>query len=277
MPVRLFVLFLAALVWVTPLRAEPVDVARVIATLRLPETIGVMEEEGLAYGNDLEDELFPGAGGQRWNGLVALIYDRPTMQRRFEAAFAKRLGSDPETLSQIDTFFGSALGQRILQLEIEARRALLDSSIEEAAQVAVDQMRAERDPRLDLLDRFAEANDLIEENVSGALNSNLAFYRGMSEGGAFTGAEMTEEEMLSEVWSQEGDIRAETAGWLYPFLMLAYESVSDEDMETYIAFSQSPAGQAVNRAMFGAFDDVFSTISHDLGRAAAEMLSGQDI
>ena len=85
---------------------------------------------------------------------------------------------------------------------------------------------AERDPRLDLLDRFAEANDLIEENVSGALNSNLAFYRGMSEGGAFTGAEMTEEEMLSEVWSQEDDIRAETAGWLYPFLMLAYESVS---------------------------------------------------
>ena len=30
-------------------------------------------------------------GVQRWNGIVALIYDRATMQRRFEAAFAKRL------------------------------------------------------------------------------------------------------------------------------------------------------------------------------------------
>ena len=277
MPVRIIALFLAALIWVSPLRAESVNVAQVIATMRLQDTIAVMEEEGLAYGNDLEDELFPAAGGARWDGIVALIYDRPTMQKRFEQAFTKRLLLHPETLAAIDAFYGSAMGQRILELEIEARRALLDSAIEDAAKVAIDRMRADRDPRLELLVRFAEANDLIEENVSGALNSNLAFYRGMSDGGAFAGSEMTEEEMLSEVWSQEADIRTETAGWLYPYLMLAYESLPDEDVEAYIAFSQSSAGAAINRAMFGAFDEVFSTISHDLGRAAAEMLSGQDI
>jgi hypothetical protein len=277
MPLRLLASLLVAAVWSFPLYAQPVDAARLIETLRVADTIAVMELEGLAHGNDLEEELFPGVGGARWDRIVALIYDRPTMQQRFGSAFARRIGTDAETLGQIDAFFASELGQRILGLELEARRALLDSTVEQAAEAAVDRMRSDHDPRLVLLERFAEANDLIEENVSGALNANLAFYRGMSEGGAFSGAEMTEDEMLSEVWSQEADIRAETEGWLYPYLLLSYAPLPDADLQAYIDFSQSQAGQTANRAMFGAFDDLFTTISHDLGRAAAEMLSAQDI
>jgi hypothetical protein len=99
----------------------------------------------------------------------------------------------------------------------------------------------------------------------------------MSDGGAFDDAQMTEAEMLADVWSQEPDIRAETEGWLYPFLALAYEPLSDADIEAYLAFSESQAGQAMNAALFAAFDKVFSDISRDLGRAVAEMLSGRDI
>ena len=33
----------------------------------------------------------------------------------------------------------------------------------------------------------------------------------------------------------------------------------------------------MNTAMFAAFDEMFRAISRDLGRAAADMLSGQDI
>ena len=38
--------------------------------------------------------------------------------------------------------------------------------------------------REQMVPEFAEANDLIELNVVGALNSNLAFYRGMADGAA---------------------------------------------------------------------------------------------
>jgi hypothetical protein len=48
-------------------------------------------------------------------------------------------------------------------------------------------------------------------------------------------------------------------------------------MEAYIAFSETPAGATMNAALFAAYDELFGAISHDLGRAAAEMLSGQDI
>lgn len=251
--------------------------ARLVQTLRLPETIAIMQQEGIAYGDTLEAELFPGAGGARWAGIVAVIYDRTTMERRFTEAFLSELGDDPQVLAPVVDFFASDLGQRILGLEIDARRVLLDEAAEEAAEVAFDAMRAANDPRVDLLLAFAQANDLVEQNVAGSLNSNLAFYRGLAEGGAFAGVEMTEADMLAEVWNQEAEVRAETERWLHSYLALAYRPLSDEDLATYTAFSAKPAAARMNAALFVAFDTVFGTISHDLGRAAAEMMAGQDI
>ena len=277
MPVRLLSLLVAVLLSALPLRAQTADPESVLQTLRIPEMIAVMQDEGIAYGADLEDQLFPGAGGARWDGIVAGIYDEPALLQRFQSAFSARLAADPQAMDQIVVFFATDRGQRILSLEIAARRALLDEAAEEAAAVSVDDMRARDDPRLALLERFAAANDLIEQNVSGALNANFAFYQGMSDGGAFDAAKMTEADMLADVWSQEPEIRAETESWLYPFLALAYEPLSDADLQAYLAFSESGASRAMNAAMFAAFDEVFREISRDLGRAAAEMLSGQDI
>jgi len=260
-----------------PAQAQEVTPAAVSKVLRMTEMMDIMQAEGLAYGEQLQEELFPDAGSARWQDMVALIYDAPTMQREFEAVFEAELAAQPEATGLILDFFGSERGQRIVTLEIEARRALLDEAVEEAAQVAVQEMMEANDPRFDLLLEFAEINQLVEENVAGAMNSNLAFYRGMAEGGAFDGAEMTEQEILSDVWTQEPQIRADTEQWLYPFLSLAYQPLSDEDMQAYIAFSETPASGVLNRALFAAFDDVFSRISHDLGRAAAGMLAGQDI
>ncbi|MCA3451750.1 MAG: DUF2059 domain-containing protein [Rhodobacter sp.] len=277
MSVRLPIILVAAFLCALPLRAASADPAALLTTLRIPEMIAVMQDEGIAYGDELEEQLFPGAGGARWDEAVARVYDEPALLERFQSAFAARLAADPQAMDQIAGFFGTDRGQQILILEIGARRALLDEAAEEAAAVSVDDMRARDDPRLALLERFATANDLIEQNVSGALNANFAFYQGMSDGGAFDGAKMTEADMLAEVWAQEPDIRAETESWLYPFLALAYRPLSDADVEAYLAFSESEAGRAMNAAMFAAFDEVFREISRDLGRAAAEILSGQDI
>lgn len=277
MSVRLPIILVAAFLCALPLRAASADPAALLTTLRIPEMIAVMQDEGIAYGDELEEQLFPGAGGARWDQAVARVYDEPALLERFQSAFAARLAADPQAMDQIAGFFGTDRGQQILILEIGARRALLDEAAEEAAAVSVDDMRARDDPRLALLERFATANDLIEQNVSGALNANFAFYQGMSDAGAFDGAKMTEADMLAEVWAQEPDIRAETESWLYPFLALAYKPLSDADVEAYLAFSESGAGRAMNAAMFAAFDEVFREISRDLGRAAAEMLSGQDI
>ncbi|HSF65661.1 MAG TPA: hypothetical protein VLA78_14815 [Paracoccaceae bacterium] len=250
--------------------------AGVSRVLLIPEVIAVMRDEGIEYGLSMESELFPGRGGTDWVRAVDLIYDAATMQRRFEGVLAAELGGDPALVAAIEGFFGTDRGQRILTLEVEARRALMDDAVEDAARARAEEMTAANDPRMAALRRFAEINDLVESNVMGALNANLAFYRGMQEGGAF-GDDMTEEQMLSDVWAQEPDIRSETEDWLYPFLAMAYGPLSDDDLQAYTAFSETAEGRRMNAVLFAAFDAVFVAISRDLGRAAARQLLGQDI
>lgn len=244
--------------------------------LRIGDIIAVVREEGVAYGRSLEDEMFPGRGGPDWHRLVNLVYDEGTMRRRFDAAFAAALQDDPDTVAAAVAFFGDARGQRLVELEIAARKALLDEAAEDAARVTFDTLAADRDPRVALLRRFVAANDLVESNVMGALNANLAFYRGMAEAGGL-GEDMSESDMLADVWGQEADIRAETERWLFPYLALAYAPANDADLEAYIAFSETVAGKRLNAALFSSFDAVFGAISLDLGRATARQMMGEEI
>lgn len=252
------------------------DVQGLLATLKMDEILAVMREEGLKYGQSLEDDMFPGRGGDRWQAVVGLIYDTERMRATFAKGLERELGASPEVIAAAQAFFGSATGQEALKLEIEARRALLDNAAEDAAKIAWEDMLAKGDARVSRIERFAAANDLIESNVMGALNANLAFYRGLAETGAFP-EEMTEDQMLADVWGQEAEVRADTEDWLFPFLSLAYQPMSDADLDAYIAFSETPAGKALNAALFAAFDKVFIEISQDLGRGVARQLQGEDI
>ena len=259
--------------------APAVSAARVSAVtdmMMMADIMSVMRDEGLEYGKTLATEMFPDKGGAQWDAVVALIYDPATMRSRFDAALMESFAGADSELDQIEAFFGSDRGQTILRLEIEARRALMDDDVEDAAKLAWQDMSAEGGARVDRLTRFAEANDLIESNVMGAMNANLAFYRGMSESGVFP-QEMTEDQMLSDVWGQEPAVRVETTDWLFPFLSLAYQPLSDEDLDAYVAFSETEAGQKLNAALFAAYDVVFTQISYDLGRAAASQMQGEDI
>jgi len=252
------------------------NLMRLTDVLLIDEIIGVMRDEGIDYGNQMEQELFARRGGGSWARDVNLIYDPVVMRRQFDAAFTADLAGDPAAVAAILSFFSSAPGQKIPALEVEARRVLIDPSVEDAAKATVEDMRGKGDLRIVALQRFAEVNDLIELNVSGALNSNLAFFQGLTEAGG-PGDKMTEDQMLSEVWAQEPAIREETEGWLFPYLALAYGPLSNDELEAYVAFSATKPGQKLNQALFAAFDEVFTTASRDLGRAAGRQLLGEDI
>jgi Uncharacterized protein conserved in bacteria (DUF2059) len=259
---------------VDPVMAE--RLAKLSVTMQIGPIIDVMQQEGVTHGETLATDMFPDGGDSRWGQVVAGIYDAQGMKDVFNARFARELAGDPEAVAAIEDFFGSERGQRILTLEVSARRALLDEAVEDAAKVAAADMAQDMDPRLALLQDFALAGDLIEMNVAGAMNANLAFYKGMAESGAF-GNTMTEDQILSDVWGQEPEVRANTEEWLFPYLAMAYQPLSDEDLEAYTAFWESAAGKRLNTALFASFDVVFTDISRDLGRAAARQMQGDDI
>lgn len=242
--------------------------------LGLPEIVEIMREEGLDYGATIESDLFPERGGDGWRDTVSRIYDEETMNDTMRSRIAADL--DEVDVAPLLEFFESERGRRIVGLEISARRALLDPDVEDAAEVAAAELREDDPARFGLLEEFVEVNDLVESNVMGAMNSNYAFYMGLMEGGAFGGG-LTESDILSDVWAQEAEIRADTEDWVYSYLALAYDPLPDEDIAAYVDISRTDAGRALNRALFAAFDELFMSISEGLGYGAAGFMVGEDI
>ncbi len=257
--------------------AAQVSAARIAGlydALGLPEVVQIMREEGLRYGGTIETQMFPGGGGAAWQAVVAEIYDAAAMDRLVRTRMAEAM---PEAaIEASEAFFRSGRGQRIVALEVSARRAMLDPGVDADARAAADAMRRDGSPRVDLVGRFADVNQLVEQNVAGALNANLAFYQGLDAGGGFPDG-MTESDMLAEVWSQEPAVRTDTEDWVYAYLLLAYAPLTDEDLAAYVDFSGTEAGRALNRALFGAFDGMFVGISRNLGRAAARFVGSQPL
>lgn len=242
--------------------------------LGLPEMVEIMREEGIVYGAEIGADLFDGRVTGEWTALVSNIYDADRMGDQVRAVLAQEI--DPESVEDILAFFSSEPGRTIIELEVAGRRALLDDAVEEAASEAAALASADETDRYQLVERFVATNDLIETNVVGAMNSNYAFYIGLADGGAL-GDQLTEDQILADVWSQEPEIRRNTTEWVYTFLMLSYQPLEDADLETYIAFSESDAGQDLNQALFTAFDGVFESISRALGLGSARFMVAEDI
>lgn len=256
--------------------AAEISVTTLSEVMQLPALFAVLRQEGLDYGATLEKDMFPGGGGPGWKAAVDALYDDKALLADFNAVLDAELAKDPALLAEIIAFYQGKTGLRIASLEVEARRAFLDEASEEAARVAAEDRAAARDPKVKLLERFITAGDMVEMNVAGALSGNLAFMQGMSNAGAY-GQPMPEADLMGEVWAQEQQIRNDTTSWLHAYLGLAYEPLSEREMQDYVDFMESPAGQRLNAALFLAFDQVFRQLSYDLGLAAGTAMLGQDI
>ncbi len=253
------------------LRADEAGFERLWQALGMPSLIAIMQDEGLAQTEQLAFDYLPYPPGEGWAALSARIYDTVKMETGMHAAFQAALGEGP--LDPLVTFFDSAVGKKIVALEIATRLDFLDPAVEETAQQAI------RDPgfdqaRLALIDTYIEVNDLVEMNVTGALNSNYNFFRGLSEGGAL---DLSESDMLTEVWSQEDATRSDTKDWLRAFLSASYAKLSDQELSAYIELSRSRDGKRLNRALFEGFAVIYDDIYFALGLAIADQMRAQEL
>ena len=254
--------------------ATETEIDALFTALALPEIVDVMHEEGLVYSATLGEEMLPIAAANDWAVAARSIYDAQTMLDDVRAAFEAELQGDD--VDAMLAFFTSDAGSKIIALEVSARRAMLDEAVEEAStEAAVAQMQDQTSRYLMVKD-FVDANDLIESNVVGSLNSSYAFYTGLIDGGAMP-AEVTRDTALQDVWAQEADIRASTTEWIYSFLLLAYQPLTDAELETYLAFSGTDAGQQLTSALFFAFDGMFEDISRALGLNISRLMLTQEL
>ena len=260
-----------------PVFAQDTDDAKVDAlfdALGLPRMLLIMQEEGQEYGVTIGADLFPGGDGAAWAAAVNQIYDAEMMYEEVRGAFGEALEGDD--IDAMLMFYTSEPGETIVELEVSARRALLDDAVEAAAKDNAAIARADETPRYLMVRDFVDANDLIESNVTGALNSNYAFYMGLIDGGAAMPG-ITPDTALQDVWAQEPEIRSSTTEWVFSFLLMAYQPLSDDDMATYLAFSETEPGRDINSALFESFNGMFDDISRSLGLAASRFMVSQEL
>lgn len=257
-----------------PLGAEETqgDVERLMAALQFGDVVEIMRDEGLDYADTLARDMLPGGATQAWTGAVATIYDADRMEATVRGHFVESFG-DTETGGLI-AFFTEGPGVEFIRLENSARRAMIDDGVEAAARDAARAAVAQPDARFAKIDAFVAANDLVEANVQGGMNASFQFYRGLAGGGAL---ELGEDDILRDVWEQEAEMREDTREWVFAFLLMAYGPMSDEDLDAYIALSQTPEGRALNRALFAAFDRMYGDISYALGLAVARNMRTQEL
>ncbi|MFN3663964.1 DUF2059 domain-containing protein [Yoonia sp.] len=271
----LFISFVTAVTLAAPVaRAQDDDANALFDAMGLPEIMDVMRQEGIDYGDTIARDMFPSGMTPRWADAVAEIYDADTMVAQMRAAFVAALG-DGDAAAML-AFYQSDLGRRVVTLEIDARRAMLDPALEDAAKQMAAQALQDDTDRAQMITDFISANNLIEANVVGALNSNYAFISGLVSGGATLPGLMADD-ILADVWDQEPEIRATTTEWLYAFLMLAYEPLPDADLAEFSAMTQTTAGRDLTAALFIAFDDLFEQVSRDLGVAASAFIVSQEL
>lgn len=261
----------------TSLWGQPTDETKVdqlLEALGMPEIIEIMRKEGLSYGQTLAEDMIPGGPTDQWDMAVSTIYDTEMMYEEVRGAFGEAVAGDD--IDAMLDFFTSSPGEKIIKLEVSARRAMLDEAVEEASKENAAIAMMDQTPRYVLVQEFVEVNDLIEANVVGSLNSSYAFYTGLIDGGAMP-ADVTTETALQNVWSQEPDVRSDTTEWVYSFLLMAYQPLSDAELEAYIAFSRTEAGQDMSGALFSAFDGMFDDISRGLGLASSRFMVSQEL
>ncbi|MCC5958439.1 MAG: hypothetical protein JJU08_03775 [Rhodobacteraceae bacterium] len=246
----------------------------------LPELFEVMAAEGrTAIG---EEGAAPLSSRELdiWRTELAGIYDTDQMLAAFVDALEQALEPMPDVRDDAIRFATTELGQRIMRLEVSARAALLDDEVDEMARLALLDARASLQDtdgahRLAMIrDRIA-VNDLIELNVSLGMNTSYAYYRGMLAEGASAG--YSAEDLLNLVQAMQPDIRRDVVDWIESYFLMAYQPLSDAELQDYIDYSASPQGVAFNRAMFQAFDAVFVGLSGRVGRALGRILGSDTL
>ncbi|GGX63660.1 hypothetical protein GCM10007385_36030 [Tateyamaria omphalii] len=242
-------------------QAAYADVNRLVDAMGIPELISAFVAEGVESGNSIDESFLNGQGGDVWADTVRRLYDPSRMEAELRTIMTEEL--DPDISEQALLFFESELGERIIALEVQARQAFLDETVENAA-------KASPAARGDNVTDYLVSRDLIERNTDVAVAAQAAFLEGMSESSGRNDDTPDMDQLRARTL-------VNTEGWLRGYNALAQSAMTDDDIAIYTAFWETDVGRAVDDALFLAFGQSYTTLSYALGQAAGRLLPQNEL
>ncbi|SDG04445.1 DUF2059 domain-containing protein [Sulfitobacter delicatus] len=264
---------IAPLLWLLALPAwADARMTVLVDLMELREAAAILRDEGQIHAGTLNQDMLGGQGGPGWQMQVDTIYDSERMVEMVRQAMEERLES--ADLEAAIGFYSSDLGGRVIELENAARAAISDAEVEDAARARFAEIEGSDDPRLAQITRLVDAADMIDRNVTTALNSNFQFLRGLLDGGALSDSE---EDLLADVGTDVDAVTEDTTAWVYAYMLLAYHPLEEAELARYADFAETEAGRALNQALFDGFGRAYEDISYALGRAVALNMTAEEL
>ena len=270
-------LLLAFAVIAVPLWAQPseeVKIDTLLQALAVPERIEIIREEQLSISNSPEFPELPLGPKALWGMALSAIYDTDLLYEKVRRDFS--LAVQQEDIDAMLAFYTSDQGAKIVGLEISARRSFLDDAIEESSKASAAAARMDNTQRYQMIMEFVALNHLIDLSVSEWLNFRHAYMTGLHSGGKFA-SDITVETLLGNSQEQEIAFRSYVTDHIYALYFLAFQSLSDEELAGYIAFSNTEAAQAMNGALFAAFGLMYDETAQASGLAYSRFVYGQEL
>lgn len=237
------------------------DTDRLLDAMGIPSLMQAFSVDGQVAGEAINKAFLNGQGGDVWAETVRRMYDPARLELEMRSAMAATV--DRDTALQAALFFESELGQRVVDLETQARRAMQSPELEAVARAAPSGRSAQ-------LSGFLTIRDLVERNTKASLTAQAAFYDGM----ALTSGQP---DIRPDFKTQYDEIEAETESWLRGYFALAQSPLSQDEVAIYTAFWDTDVGRTLDDALFAAFADSYKTLSFGLGQAVGRLLPQNDL
>ena len=200
------------------------------------------------------------------------VYQLETMEKDFKRLLTENLSiSDAEAIL---LFYRSPIGKTASELEVSARVAISDKQIEEMAKIKFNEAVNLKNERLDELGSVIETLELVEQNLIGAYAAQFAFMYELSKLGLVN---LSRQEMIDAITSDEEKLKSEILEWLMAFSHMAYSPMSDEEFGVYNDFSKSALGITLNKALFSVYNEMAKDQSQRLASILGEFMKSEDL
>ncbi|HXZ49993.1 MAG TPA: hypothetical protein VEG27_13300 [Usitatibacter sp.] len=158
-------------------------------------------------------------------------------------------------------WLSSDLGQRITRLEEESGASGAARRFEEESPAVLAKLSPER---LDKCRRLAESARAGEAAARIVIDMSAAILYGAAVTGKLPGAELLDS-LRREFEARRPQLEREYADQAIRAYAYNYRALSDEDLERYVAFAESPAGRRYHGASQAALDAALTRASLEMG------------
>jgi hypothetical protein len=276
MPARLLILLSAALACglAAAASADDTPLDRLWDAARMEEISDITTNVNSQTAEELAQMVFGTSSPAGWEAEVGRLYDANRVNDALRTVVAREMPVD--LMPDVISFLTTEPGLSLLESEVQTLEYFYDPANADAVCFCTEDLWAQDADRMLLITRLYDAQGMVDRTAAMVIDSQVALLAALSEGGA-TVAEMPAADIERLLRGEEDVIRQSIRSFALVYGHTAYANMSDADLETYIAFYQTPAGMAWNAATFAAFYEIGVSFSRDVGTVAAAFAATEDL